>query len=181
MTLEVDGRESSQPLEVLKDPNSEGTPTDIRAQTAMLLDLQADMNAAADAINQIEWVRRQLYDFKAVLAEQEDAEDIVATADVLDAELIAVEEDLIQLRLTGTGQDAVRWPAKLVGKLGHLANGVAVADFSPTDSEREVHQVLKDVLRQAQGALDDVLRTTLVEFNERLRQRNLSPLISDSP
>nr|NIM52618.1 sialidase [Gemmatimonadales bacterium]NIN13286.1 sialidase [Gemmatimonadales bacterium]NIQ99747.1 sialidase [Gemmatimonadales bacterium]NIS64244.1 sialidase [Gemmatimonadales bacterium] len=181
VTLQVGDQEYTQQLQVLKDPNTEGTEEDIRAQTAMLRDIRGDMNAAADMINRIEWIRRQLYDLKAVLEDQGGAEEIVTAARELDEQLVGVEDNLIQLKLTGTGQDGVRWPAMLVGKLGHLASGVAVGDFPPTDQQREVHQLLKQRLARYQGELDELLRTNVVEFNRVLRERNLAPVISGLP
>lgn len=181
VTLEVNGQEYTRELHVLKDPNTEGTKADVRVQTAMLLDLRSDMNAAADMINRIEWIRRQVYDLQAVLEDQGDSEEIITAAEELDARLIGVEENLIQLRLTGTGQDGVRWPARLVGRLGHLANGVGVGDFSPTDQDREVHQVLKDRLQRYRQALDELLQTDLPAFNGMLLERNVPPVITDLP
>ncbi len=181
VTLEVAGQEYTQQLQLLKDPNSEGTEQDIAAQTAMLLELRDDMNTAADMINGIEWVRRQTYDLVAVLEDQGGAEEIVTAAEELDTKLIGVEQNLIQMKLTGTGQDGIRWPAMLVGKLGHLANAVATADFPPTDQAREVHALLREGLQRHQGELDEVLRTDLVEFNRMLGERELAPVIAGRP
>lgn len=178
VTLEVGNEEYSRELQVLKDPNTEGTEDDIRLQTEMLLDIRSDMNAAAGTIDGIEWIRRQLYDLNAVLEERGGNDEVVASSKELDERLIGIEENLIQLKLTGTGQDAVRWPAMLVGRLGHLANGVAVGDFPPTDQEREVHRLLKERLERYRGELDEVLRTDLERFNGMLRERELAPVIA---
>jgi hypothetical protein len=66
----------------------------------------------------------------------------------------------------------------VVGKLGHLANGVAVGDYPPTDSEHEVHQVLREQLRSAQAELEVVLGTDLPEFNRILQERDLPNVIA---
>jgi hypothetical protein len=181
VTLEVGEEQHTRQLEVLKDPNTEGSEADIRAQTSMLLELRDDMNAAAEMINSIEWIRRQLYDLKAVLADQGGHDDVMTAGEQLDAQLIGIEADLVQLTLTGTGQDYVRWPAKLVGKLEMLALGMAVGDFPPTDQGREVQQQLEEQLRSSQGEMRELLRTTVAEFNATLRERNLSQLVVESP
>ena len=181
VTLEVNGHEFSQALTVLKDPNSEGTEADIRMQLALVAQIRDDLNVASDMVNRVEWVRRQLYDLQAVLRDQGGAEEIVTAAEELDTQLVGVEEGLIQMRLTGTGQDGVRWPVKLVGRLGYLAGAVATADFPPTDQHGEVHQVLKGRLVQLQNALDELLRTELPAFNQMLRAQNLAPVITEEP
>jgi photosystem II stability/assembly factor-like uncharacterized protein len=178
VVLKVGEVEQTQKLLVLKDPHSEGTEEDIRLQTEMLLDLRADMNASAKSINQIEWIRRQLYDLEALAADLDDAAQIISAADELDGTLIGIEEQLLQLKLTGTGQDGVRWPGKVMRRLSYLARVVAVADFRPTDQHREVHQVLKGRLSQAQQELDELLQTVLPEFNRTLEERNLPQVVT---
>jgi photosystem II stability/assembly factor-like uncharacterized protein len=180
VTLQVGGEEFSSELTVLQDPSAEGSIEDIRAQLALLEELRNDYDAAADALNRLEWVRRQLYDLVDVLESQGGAEDLVEGAGTLDESLIAIEEELIQLRTTGTGQDGVRYPAKVVGKLRHLSNGVGTADFRPTDQHGEVHVILRNILMDARADLDALLAGDVAAFNQLLRDRGLNPLISDS-
>ena len=176
--LQVNDEMQAQPLEVLKDPNSSGTAEDIRVQTAMLSQVREDMNASAESINQIELLRRQLEDLKDVVADRDDAEELVAAADSLIDALVGVEENFIQLRVTGTGQDQVRWPAKLVERLGYLGSSTAIGDFAPSDPARQVHVVLQQELLVQQSALEELLRTQVAAFNQMLRERNVPQLIS---
>jgi hypothetical protein len=178
VTLEVGGEVYPRELEVLKDPNSEGSEADIQSQVAMVTELRQDMNAAAAMVNQIELIRRQLYDLQAVLEEQEATDEIVEAAAELDDNLLAVEEQLYQVRLTGTGQDGVRWPTKLIGRIAYLAGAVATADFPPTDQHREVHQILKQRLMSYRAELDTVLQTELAAFNRMLQDRNMGRVIA---
>ena len=92
----------------------------------------------AHAINQIEWIRRQLYDLQTVLADTgDDKAPLIKASDVVDGTLIAVEEKLIQMKLTGNGQDGPRWPTMLSGRLRYLASTVAIYDFpQPTSSAK---------------------------------------------
>ncbi|MFQ5704327.1 MAG: sialidase [Gemmatimonadales bacterium] len=177
VTLAIGGQEYTQQLNVLKDPNSEGSDADIAAQTATVTALREDANSAAQMVNRIELVRRQLYDLTAVIVEQERSEEIVASADELDAKLLGVEENLIQLKLTGTGQDGVRWPAMLVGRIGYLAGAVATADFRPTDQALEVKGVLEERLQRYRAELDALLEGDLAAFNRMLQQRNVAPVV----
>jgi hypothetical protein len=179
VTLQVGGEEFSTDLNVLQDPAAEGTMADIQAQLALLTEIRNDYDATADAVNRIEWVRRQLYDLVDVLESQGGADDLVEGAGTLDARLIEVEELLVQLRTTGTGQDGVRYPAKVLGKLRHLSGGVGTADFRPTDQQREVQVLLRETLMDARARLDALLSEDVAEFNRLLRDRGLNPLISD--
>ena len=178
VTLEVDGEAFTQELTVLKDPNSEGSLADIQVQFEALAEIRNDFDAAADAVNRIEWVRRQLTDLVAVLGEQGDAADLIEEADALATLFIDVEKQLIQLQLTGTGQDGVRAPAMVVGKLRHLRNGVGTSDFRPSSQQGAVGVILNEILMNARAELDELLDDDLDRFNHMLRDRGLNPLIS---
>ena len=56
-----------------------------------------------------------------------------ASLDELDKKLIAVEDTLVQLITTGTGQDVLRWAPKLAEELRHLSQNISNGDFRPTD------------------------------------------------
>ena len=179
VTLSVGGQEQTQQLTVLKDPTSDGSEADIRAQIAKAEEIRDDYDAAAAIVNQMELIRRQLYDLTALLEDQGDAEDIVTAAEELDGEIIAVEETVIRLTGTGTGQDGVRYPTRIVGRLRYLAGTVTTADFPPNDQQGEVHVVLRERLDQSRAAWNALLEGEVAAFNRMLQQRNLPRLISE--
>jgi photosystem II stability/assembly factor-like uncharacterized protein len=179
-----------QQLVVKKDPNSEGTEADINAQVALSFELRKDLENAADMVNQIEVIRSQLASITALLgfsepgatgsAAQSASGDYAAVKQAaadLDKKLIDVEENLIQRKLTGQGQDTVRWPPKLISKLNYLANGVAGADFPPTTQHREVKAMLEEQLTTHRHRFDEILSKDLDAFNRLLRDKNVQNVI----
>jgi hypothetical protein len=179
VTLEVDGRTFTQPLRLLKDPNSEATEADIATQLSALKLMRTDHDSAASAINRIEWTRRQLLDLEAILRDQggTGAGEILQQAQALTRKLVGVEENLIQLRVTGTGQDGVRWPAQVSERLRYLIGNTATGDYRPTDQTGEVHQVLKLQLEEARRNLQLILQTDIPALNRLLQARNLPGII----
>ena len=170
VTLVIDGEDrGTQSLTVLKDPNSEGTMTDIMAQKSLVDEILADRNRAAGLVNRIELLRRQIYDLRPVLEEAGDAEDVLAAGEALDERLISVEGELIQLK--DTGGDGVRWPAMITGRLSYLQGAVATADFGPTDQHTEVAQILSDQVDDVEAAFEAVLSEELADFNQLLQQK----------
>lgn len=169
VTLRVNGETFTEPLEVRKDPHSEGSLADIQAQIAMLEDIQADADSASAMITRIESVRRQVLDTRDILTGRGDQDEIVAAATALNESLIAVEQGLFQMQSTGTGQDGIRAPSRLMERLGYLFNTTSVADFRPTDQQGEVHVVLKERLRLIAAAVEAVLDDDLEEFNQMLQ------------
>jgi photosystem II stability/assembly factor-like uncharacterized protein len=110
-----------------------------------------------------------------------DYSAIKSAADALDKRLIEIEEDLIQHRLTGQGQDTVRWPPKLISKLNYLGSGLAGSDFPPTTQQREVHAAFKVQLSALRSKLDDVVDKDLDAFNKLLRDRGVGNVITRAP
>jgi photosystem II stability/assembly factor-like uncharacterized protein len=102
---------------------------------------------------------------------------IKRAADDLDKKLIDVEDSLIQRRLTGQGQDTVRWPPKLISKLSYLANGIAGGDFQPTTQHREVKAMFEEQLATHRRRLDDIVSKDLDAFNKLLRDRGIQNVI----
>ena len=180
--LTVAGQEYAQPLKVLKDPSSPVTEQEIAAQTQFLQTVQRDVDQTVDMINQIEVVRAQLQQLGSLVGTSSDpnvkaSDELRVNADSLEKKFIAVEEQLQQLRLTGRGQDGVRWPNKLAGKLLYL-QGTTSADFAPTTQQRAVQEQLSTEVQTVKRQLDGLMQRELPAFNEFLRKRNVANIIA---
>ncbi len=171
------GRELTQALTVRKDPNSGGTDAEIAAQTLMLFELRRSLNQAAGLVNRTEVVRSQIEALARVL----DNAAIRKAGEKLNRKLIEVEMNLVDLRLTGAGQDGIRFGSKLISKFNYLANGLASGDFKPTSQQVEVQKVLDERLNEAAGKLEDLLGKGLAEFNDMLRRQNIPNIVAPKP
>lgn len=169
VVLLVDGDEvGRQPLTVLRDPNSAGSLDDILAQRALLDEIIADRNRVTGLVNRIELLRRQILDLRPLLEVREDATEALAAGEVLDAALIEVESQLVQLR--NTGPDGARWPSMIAGRLSYLQGAVETADFPPTDQHAEVARILSDQIDEVEVRLEAVEADELAAFNRLLRE-----------
>ncbi|HXF96053.1 MAG TPA: hypothetical protein VNI61_08105, partial [Gemmatimonadales bacterium] len=166
--LSVGGQELTQPVAVRKDPNSGGSLEEIRAQTALAAEVVNDLDAAVEMINTLERVRGQLAGLKATLGDDTATADVRRAADSLDRKALAVEERLFQVRVTGRGQDLLRWPMQVAEQLGYLAQSLTSSDFGPTAQHREVHQVLRAELAAARERYQRLLADDVAAFNRLL-------------
>ena len=176
--LSVAGQDLAQPLILKKDPNSGGTEADISEQMTMLFELRKDLEGGAQMVNQIEFIRSQIERLQATLNAGTDSVAVKSAAATLDKKLTEIEENLIQRRLTGQGQDTVRWPPKLLTKINYLAGGLASGDFAPTKQQREVHALFKQQLAALRQQLDAALNQDLVAFNKLLADNNIKTVIN---
>jgi len=171
--LTVDGQVQTQPLVVLKDPHSGGTEEDIATQTRMLNAIARDMNDGADGVHRIESVRVQLDGLHRVVSDTA----VRRATTALQQKLVDLEMNLVDLRLTGQGQDGVRFGSKLLSKLNYLAGGVGASDFGPTSQHGEVQQLLNGQLRQLLSELDAMLARDVGALNDLLKARGIPNVI----
>ncbi|HEY9478685.1 MAG TPA: hypothetical protein VIP79_01290 [Gemmatimonadaceae bacterium] len=171
--LDAGGVEETQKLVVLKDPNSGGSEADIASQTRALFGIRDDLNAAADAVHRIEAARVQL----GTLEKTVEDSVVKNAAAALQKKYIDLEMNLVDLRLTGHGQDGVRFESKLIDKIAYLGDEIGGNDYRPTDQAEEVRQLLHTELGAQLAALDALQSKELAAFNEMLRQRNVPNVI----
>ncbi len=167
--LAVDGQEFTQDLTVLKDPNTSGTEADIAEQVAFLEAIRTDLVEAGSAVERVETLRVQLQ----TLARFSDDEEVTSTVEGLSRTLQDLQMNMVDLRLTGQGQDGVRFGAKLLQKFGYLTGGVSVADFPPTDQDLEVQRILHDQLDDHLRALAAIEAGDLAELNALLLAKEI--------
>jgi photosystem II stability/assembly factor-like uncharacterized protein len=173
--LSVDGQEvGSQPLKVLIDPNAGGSEADVQAQTATLMALRKDLESAADMTNQIEMIRGQLESLRQLVRDA----SVKSAADDLDKKLTDIEDNLIQRKFSGQGQDTTRYPTKLVGKLTYLASDVSGGDYPPNTQEKEVQTMFEAQLADLRKRLDSLVSTDVAAFNRMLRDKNIGNVIA---
>jgi hypothetical protein len=175
--LTVGPQTLEQPLEVLQDPNTGASPEELQAQTAFVAGVVADVDTTVVMINRLEVLRGQLVALRATLAGDSSAADVRAAADSLDRALLAVEDPLFQMKVTGRGQDGLRWPMRLAEQLMYLARSATGSDFGPTVSQREVAQLLGGQVRESRARLERVMAGEVAEFRRFLRSRNLTALV----
>jgi len=161
---------------VRKDPGSAGTDEDLGAQLAAVLELRDLQNRAAGIVNEIEWARKQLVDLAARLADLDRGDEIDAGLHQLEDRLMELEGHFFDLRLTGAGQDTLRWKRLLYARISHLATRLTRADFRPTDPQLAVLGELRDELDGHARRFEE-LREEVAAFNRLLRDKGIETVI----
>ena len=174
--LTVDGPSFTQPLEVRKDPNEAASEPEIKATTDQLIAMQADINSTVDVLNTTEAVRAQIVTLQAQLLNDQKNADIRSQVDALEQKMIGLVQRIVDPRLTGRGQDEVRYPAKAGAQLNYLASGMAASDFTPTAQQREVGAVLDKQVKDNRATFDQLIARDLAALNDLLKKRGLKPI-----
>jgi photosystem II stability/assembly factor-like uncharacterized protein len=174
--LEVGALTFVEKLTVRKDPGSAGSDEDLGAQLAAVLELRDMQNRAAGIVNEIEWARKQLVDLAARLADLDRGGEVDAELHQLEDRLMELEGHFFDLRLTGAGQDTLRWKRLLYARLSHLATRLTRADFRPTDPQLAVLGELRDELDGHARRFEE-LREEVAAFNRLLRDKGIETVI----
>ncbi|PYO79818.1 MAG: hypothetical protein DMD67_01850 [Gemmatimonadetes bacterium] len=176
----------TQPLRVLKDPNTAGSDSDVQAQARLALAIRGEQDSVARMINRLEWVRKQLRDLvgqlrgDSAVVRDSNAKRVAALADSLDARALGVEGALFDVHLTGAREDAFRSPMQLYGRLAALQSDVSEsgADFAPTAQQLAVHELFTQCLTEAARRFGDLVENALPAFGAELRKAPLKDVIS---
>jgi hypothetical protein len=181
--LLVGDQEYTQELELRRDPNAPGSEEGIQEQVQLLKEIWRDQQDVAKIVNQIEWIRKQIYDLRDMLKEKEEGtkgvEEIMKAGQELDEKLIGVEKNLVQLKLTGGSQDILRWPMKLYGKVSMLAGTVASGDFPPTNQSRDVQTMYRKMIVDYQAQLKELMEKDVPKFNNLLKKNDLEGIVTE--
>ena len=175
VTLSVGGDKFTQKVTILKDPHTAGSENEIQVQARVQTALYDQMNAVAGMINQMESIRAQLAALGKELPNDDASKPIRKAADDLGEKVTGIEGTLLQLRLTGRGQDDCRWTPMLVQKIGYLFGQLdGDADFPPTTQQTAVQEELKQRGDKASEDFEKLATKDLAEFNDMLRDHKIS-------
>jgi hypothetical protein len=144
--------------------------------------LYDEMNATAATVNQIESLRAQLVAFGKELGTDDASKPVRKAADDLGEKLASIEGTLLQLKLTGRGQDDCRWAPMLLQKVTYLFFQLdASADFPPTTQQIAVQEDLKQRGDKAAQDFQQLVAKDLAAFNATLREHNISNIYLKTP
>jgi hypothetical protein len=185
--LTVDGKElPTRILEVLKDPNSAATEADLEASSKLAVAIYKNINTVARMINQVEWTRKQVEEFRRMLkATKADQADFTA-ADALEKATREVEDRLMEPTLAEADaksfRDSLELYLKFVWLLAEVSTGggdvSGNADFAPTQPELEVYDLLSGRLSEVKGQFEELYGKTIPAFNESMSAKGYVHLMT---
>ena len=188
MRLMVDGEAYTQPLEITPDPHSTGSVADIQAATKLQLRIRDGITSAADMVNQLEWMRKQLNDLEKMLSADRAKAELLKSVKTMDQKMQTVEYKLVSKALT-TSDDKyfiaaykiyfnLIWPNGEVGTgAGDVAGG---ADFGPTDTARELTDMIEKDLTAVRVEYRTLMDKDVPAFNRSLIAGGATPITANN-
>ena len=184
--LSAGGKDYTEKLTVLKDPNTAPSEAEEQAGAKLSLQMYRDTNEVVRMVNQIEWTRRQLEDMRKMQMADKGPKDVNDAIATLDKQASAVEDQLLQKTIQEGDLKSFRGPLQLYLKFVWLNAEVGTggadvsgnADYAPTEPEKEVYKVLSDRLANVKSQFDELYKITIPAFNQQMGQKGLGRLMT---
>ena len=177
--LTVAGHSYTAPLQVDEDPRIHVSVEDLQKQLDFSLQVDARITEAHEAVNQIREMHAQLDALEKRLAGNDKAKSAADAAKELDKKLTAVEDALIQSK-SQSGEDPLNYPVMIADQMLALTSTVDSADAAPTQSSRDVFDVLNKQLDEQLATYRQLKDKDLAELNRQIRNANI-PAIGVTP
>ena len=175
VVLEKNGESQEQEFEILPDPRSEVSISQMRLQFDFVNKVNATVDKAHKAIKNIRQIRKKLEEFDSNFSENESVINLVEKAKQLNSSLTEIEKALYQTK-NRSRQDPLNFPIKLTNKLGHLNSLVTSNDFPPTNQDELVRKELTTEVENHILKYQKLVSQDLKYFNEEFASLNLDYL-----
>jgi photosystem II stability/assembly factor-like uncharacterized protein len=174
--LVAGGKTFTQPIEIVRDPRIATSHADLDLSVKVQLRLRDNISAAADMINSIEIMRKQLEDVQKAYREDKTKETLLKQIIEMDRKLYEVETRLLEpAQMTSDDkyfQQAYRVYTNLIwlnGEVGPGAGDVAGgADFPPTDTSVGVLETIEKDLGSAKVDYKNLMEREVPAFNRAI-------------
>ena len=173
--LSTNGVELSKDFTILKDPTSEGSIDDIKAQFDFVNEINAVVDKAHKAIINIRKIKNDLKKFQSEYSDNELTKDLVEDSKSILSSLDKVENELYQTK-NQSNQDPLNYGVKLTNNLGNLNSAFRSGDFSPTDQDINVKNELIEKVNKQLEIYDTIISNDIPSFNSSFKKLELDYL-----
>ncbi|HEX5475581.1 MAG TPA: hypothetical protein VFX12_13055 [Vicinamibacterales bacterium] len=169
----IDGKQYTQPFEVLKDPAIPSSTADLVLSTQTQVRIRDDITQTSDMVNEMEVWRKQIEDQRKAHAGKAS---IVKALDDLNQTILDVELKLVtkseMLSDDKYFPEAYRVYMNLIWLSGGVGQGASdeagSVDYKPTDTQMQVLGVIEKELADAKTGFEKLSSTDLPAFNRTM-------------
>lgn len=178
--LSVNGATLTQPFTILKDAEVDASEADLASSTSAQIRVRDGLNAAADMVNRLEVMRKQILD-----QQKENAGKADLTAPLAELEKKMMEVELMLLTRSDMNSDDKYYVEQykvylnfiwLNGEIGNGAGDVAGgAEFAPTEASMSWLASIEKDLGAAKAAYNALMEHDVAAFNKAMTGK-LAPI-----
>ena len=172
VTLKVGDKEQSQSFTILKNPVSETSLADMKAQFDFINDINEKMTEIHKALKNVKKVRAQVKSLKKSIKDKKKHKELLDFANALVKDLTKVEETLYQTK-SKSGQDPLNFPIRLNNKLGHLNSLTRIGSYAPTQQAIDFKNAITIEIDKELAKLNTMFNTRVKELNQKVKDSQI--------
>jgi len=162
----------SQPFSILKNPKSEATESDMKAQFDFINNINAKMTEIHKALKNVKKVRSQVGLLKKSIKDKKKHKDLIDFADKLVKDMTVVEETLYQTK-SKSGQDPLNFPIRLNNKLAHLNSLTRIGNYAPTQQAIDFKNEITKQIDLELAKLNKLFNNGVKELNTKVKNSDI--------
>lgn len=172
VTLKVGDVEKTQRFTILKNPISETTLADVKAQFDFINDINDKVTEIHKALKNIKKVRDQVNTLKKSIKDHEKHKELLDFADMLVKDLTVVEEALYQTK-SKSRQDPLNFPIRLNNKLAHLNSLTRIGTYRPTQQAIDFKNEISKEIDAELAKLYSLFNNEIKELNNKVKDSQI--------
>jgi photosystem II stability/assembly factor-like uncharacterized protein len=170
--LSVNDIKKSENFTILRNPMSEATENDMKAQFDFINDINKKMSEIHKALKNVKKIRSQVEVLKKSIQDKKTHKDLIDFADKLVKEMTTIEETLYQTK-SKSGQDPLNYPIRLNNKLAHLNSLTRIGNYAPTNQAIDFkNDIVKEIdieLKKLYSLFDNDVK----ELNQKVKESTI--------
>ena len=173
--LKVNDTELTQEFTIHKDPTSEGSIDDIKAQFEFVNEINGVVDKAHKAIENIRSMKTDLKKFQSDYADNEFAKDLIEKSKSILESIDKIENELYQTK-NQSNQDPLNFGVRLTNNLGNLNSALEGGDFGPTVQDVLVKNELIEKVNIQLTEYNKIMSEDIPNFNSSFKKLELNYL-----
>jgi photosystem II stability/assembly factor-like uncharacterized protein len=179
--MTVDGQTYSQPLEILRTPDSHADDAALQSSVRIQLKVREDITAVSNMTNQLEWMRRQIEDQSKTLAGKDALLKLVNDIDKkmqdVEYQLITRADALSDDKYFQTAYNLYQNFLWLNGEIGTGAGDVqGSGDWGQTETGIGLVLDLEKTLEKVKGEYKSLMEKDVPAYNKQVEGSGIAPL-----
>ena len=170
--LVVNKNTQSQTFNILRNPVSEASESDMKAQFDFINDINKKVSEIHTALKNVKKVRVQVATLKKAISDKKKHKELIDFADLLIKEMTTVEETLYQTK-SKSGQDPLNYPIRLNNKLAHINSLTRVGNYKPTQQEIDFKDKITNTVDLELTKLYSLFENEVKELNLKVKESTI--------
>ncbi|WP_298878840.1 glycosyl hydrolase [uncultured Polaribacter sp.] len=167
--LAVNDSKLKQEFKIIKNPVSETSEADMKAQFTFINDINKKMTEIHKALNNVKKIRTQVGLLKKSIKDKKKHKTLLEYADALVKDMTKIEETLYQTK-SKSGQDPLNFPIRLNNKLAHLNSLTRIGTYAPTQQAIDFKNEITKQIDVELGKLNEIFSVRVKELNKKVKE-----------